>query len=223
MIEVKNITKTFSHKETEIHALKDVSFELCKGKSLAICGASGAGKSTLLNIIGGLDRPTKGNVLINGCDISQMSEQEESQFRSQHLGFIFQFHHLLNDFNILENTMVPLLIRKVSHKQAQEQAMTVLQKVGLKGLEKRFTQELSGGEQQRAALARAIIHRPALLFADEPTGNLDEQNASKVFDLLCNLNRDLEATLIVVTHSKHYAQKLNHKIILDSGKLIEKT
>ncbi|MBU0506922.1 MAG: ABC transporter ATP-binding protein [bacterium] len=217
MIEVKKVSKIFTHAQKEIYALNDVSFQLSSGDSLAICGGSGAGKSTLLNLIGGLDQPSSGQVIINGKDTGAFKEKEEAQFRNENLGFVFQFHHLLQDFSIEENIMMPLLIKGTSKKQAKESAQTILNQVSLEKMYDRFPRELSGGEQQRAAIARAIVHKPKLLLADEPTGNLDDENAHHVFELLCELNHDLRATLIMVTHSQTYAKKLNHIIELNAG------
>jgi lipoprotein-releasing system ATP-binding protein len=217
MIEVNKVSKIFTHAQKEIFALNEVSFQLSSGDSLAICGGSGAGKSTLLNLIGGLDQPSSGQVFINGKDTGVFKEKEEAQFRNENLGFIFQFHHLLQDFSIEENIMMPLLIKGVSKAQAKEKAQEILNQVGLETMYDRFPKELSGGEQQRAAIARAIVHKPKLLLADEPTGNLDDENAHHVFELLCELNHDLRATLIMVTHSQTYAKKLNHIIELNAG------
>lgn len=162
---------------------------------------------------------SSGQVIIHGQDLFALSEKEEARFRSQNLGFIFQFHHLLNDFTILENVMMPLLINKINRSQAQNEAQEMLKRVGILDRKDHYPLELSGGEQQRAAIARAIIHKPKILLADEPTGNLDEKNSEVVFELLCQLNRDLGATLIIVTHSHFFAKKLNHILRLDKGRV----
>jgi lipoprotein-releasing system ATP-binding protein len=218
-LEIQNLTKYFVEGVPGNSALDGVNLTLEAGESLAICGASGAGKSTLLNLIGGLERPNAGRVIIDGHDLSTLSETEEAAFRSKSLGFVFQFHHLLADFTILENVMMPLLIQGRSQAEAKVAGLAILKRVGLSGLEARFPRELSGGEQQRAAIARAVIHQPALILADEPTGNLDDANGMVVFDLLCELNHVLRATLIVVTHHDSFAEKLGKIMRLEAGKI----
>lgn len=218
-LEVKNLTRSYFHEAQEIFALRDVSFSLEEGDSLAICGPSGAGKSTLLNLVGGLDLPTAGEVFLKGQSFKDLSRDKEAFFRQKYLGFIFQFHHLLEDFTVLENVMMPLLIQKVSQRQSKVQAKDILQRVGLVRLEDRFPKELSGGEQQRVAVARALVHKPLLVLADEPTGNLDEKNGEQVFELLCQLNHDLRATLVVVTHQHQFAKKLKKVLKLEAGRV----
>lgn len=219
MIEVSNLSKTYTVEDTTVSALSNVTFNIESGKSLAICGSSGAGKSTLLCLLGGLDRPTSGQIKIDGESLFGMNEIAEAKFRSEKLGFVFQFHHLLDDFDILSNVMLPLQIQNKSRSFAKAEAEEVLKKVGLGDKFKRFPRELSGGEQQRAAIARAVVHRPKIILADEPTGNLDDENGRMVFDLLCGMNRDLGATLIVVTHHPDFAKKLSHILTLEKGSL----
>lgn len=219
-LSVENLCRSYEQEGRSIDALKDVSFGLQKGVSLAISGSSGAGKSTLLNMIGGFDVPTTGTVRVNGVDIHALSDKDQAEFRHTKLGFVFQFHHLLEDFSILENVMMPLLIQNGEERAAHFAAMAILEKVGLAGLEQRFPQEVSGGEQQRAAIARAVVHRPEIILADEPTGNLDEANSEKVFELLCGLNHDLSSTLIVVTHQDHFAGRLGGLLELASGHVV---
>lgn len=219
MIEAKNLSKHFLHEGTTIAAIDDVNFKIEEGHSLAICGVSGAGKSTLLNLLGGLDLMTSGQVLIHEQNMQEMSEAQEARFRRENLGFIFQFHHLLDDFTILENVMMPLLINRMGRGQAKKQAQEILERVGILDRMDHYSKELSGGEQQRAAIARALVHKPKIILADEPTGNLDESNGQNVFELLCGLNRDLGATLIVVTHSQFFAKKLNYILTLDKGRV----
>lgn len=216
-LNVENLTKSYGQEPHRVFVLRDVGFTLAAGKSLAICGGSGAGKSTLLSLIGGLSHPDSGRVLLDGHNLFSLTEKEEAKFRRTVLGFVFQSHHLLLDFTVIENVMMPLIIAGVKRKLALDAAKTLLAKVGLAAMTERNPRELSGGEQQRAALARAIIHKPKLILADEPTGNLDEANASLVFDLLCALNRDLGASLIVVTHNGEFAKKLNTILTLQSG------
>lgn len=216
---VQNLTKIYDEEGDKIAALQDVSFALEKGESMAIVGSSGAGKSTLLNILGGLDRPSSGAVILDGQDLQRLGSGREAKFRQDHLGFIFQFHYLLNDFNVVENVMLPLKIQGQDKKSACDEANTWLAKVGLADKSKRLPRELSGGEQQRVAIARALIHKPKLVLADEPTGNLDHANGLKVFELLCHLNHDLQATLIVVTHNEEYAKKLKYCLMLNGGRV----
>lgn len=219
-LELKNIGKKYDHRGLLASALKDVSFTLERGQSLAICGPSGAGKSTLLNILGGLDAPSCGQVLLDGTDLNALSENELAGFRRERLGFVFQFHHLLEDFTVLENVMMPLLIQGHDSAPSQKKALEFLDRVGLFGLGERYPQELSGGEQQRAAIARAVVHGPQMILADEPTGNLDETNSARVFELLCGLNHDLSSTLIVVTHQDHFAKKLGGRLNLKDGNVM---
>lgn len=217
MLQVKNLTKYYNEEGTRVYALKDLTFDVRRGDSLAICGSSGAGKTTLLSLLGGLDKPSSGQVFVYGRELNSLDDKEEAYFRNAHLGFVFQFHHLLDDFTILENVMMPLLIQKISFGEACERGRDMLAKVGILELSGRHPREISGGEQQRAAIARAIITCPKLILADEPTGNLDENNGQTVFELLCRLNRDLNSTLIVVTHHRQFAKKLNNIMVLENG------
>lgn len=219
MIDAQKLSKIFEQDGQTIAALNEVSFQLPVGQSLAISGSSGAGKSTLLSLLGGLDRPSSGEVHIEGQNLFAMSEKQESVFRNRNLGFVFQFHHLLKDFTIFENVFMPLWIQKQKQKQGRDAVLDILDKVGLSDKIKRYPQELSGGEQQRAALARALVHRPKIILADEPTGNLDESNGGRVFELLCGLNRDLGSTLVVVTHHRDFAKNLERQLVLHQGRL----
>jgi lipoprotein-releasing system ATP-binding protein len=219
-LEVNNLTRAYTAEGERVTALADVAFGLERGASLAVCGPSGAGKSTLLNLLGGLDKPTSGSVLLDGRDLFKLGDAEEAGFRQKNLGFIFQFHHLLQDFDVLENVMMPLLIQGEDKRRARSAAMGFLEKVGLCGKERRHSRELSGGEQQRVAIARALVHGPKLVLADEPTGNLDHANGEAVFELLCGLNHDLQATLVVVTHNEVLAKKLKHYMHLESGRVL---
>lgn len=216
-LSVKNMSKVYPQSEKDVVALKAISFDLREGESLAVVGGSGAGKSTLLNLLGGLDTPSSGEIVIEGKNLNAMNDAEKSEFRNRTLGFVFQFHHLLKDFSVLENVMMPLKIRGLSDTEIQDEAFDLLQKVGLADKGSRLPHELSGGEQQRVALVRAMIHKPKLILADEPTGNLDDKNASTVFELLCDLNRDLKAALIVVTHNLELAKRLQNQIVLKDG------
>lgn len=218
-IEVEHVTRIFQTEHEPHVALSDVSFSLAAGESLAVCGPSGSGKSTLLGLLGGLDRPDEGRITVAGEIVSQMTSRDEARYRSHVTGFVFQFHHLLRDFDVVENVMMPLLIRGENRRSAREQALAMLARVGLEALSDRRPGELSGGEQQRAAIARALVHAPQLVLADEPTGNLDEVNGVAVFDLLCHLNRDLRCALVVVTHHEGFARRMNSILRLSQGKV----
>ncbi|TFG49767.1 MAG: ABC transporter ATP-binding protein [Candidatus Brocadiia bacterium] len=204
--------------------LKDINLDVEKGRSIAIVGPSGSGKSTLLNIIGALDRPTSGHVLLNGRDLSSMSEPELAEIRNKEIGFVFQLHHLLPQCTVLENVLVPTLAR--SHGNAKEllhqRAVDFLEYVGMKDFLFHRPGELSGGQRQRVAVVRALINKPALLLADEPTGSLDRENAENIVELLVDLNRKKEITLIMVTHSAEMACRMQKVLILDNGVLKER-
>jgi len=201
-----------------VEVLKGVDLTFSQGEKAAIVGASGVGKTTLLHILGTLDRPSTGMVLYEGKDIFNLNEKDLSFFRNREIGFVFQFHHLLPEFNALENTMMPCLIQGIPKKEAASRAEAVLTLVGLKERLSHKPGELSGGEQQRVAVARALVLEPKVLLADEPTGNLDTKTGESVFDLLQELNRIRGVTLIVVTHNLKLAEKLSRQIQLIDGK-----
>ncbi|MDD2670814.1 MAG: ABC transporter ATP-binding protein [Syntrophales bacterium] len=221
MIEIKNLNKSFVKNGKKIEVLKDIDLEIRRGESLSIVGVSGAGKSTLVHIIGTLDHPTSGEVLFDGRNVYQWSEAELADFRNRKIGFVFQFHHLLPEFSSLENTMMPALISGASKKDAREKAEIVLNEVGLGDRMPHKPGELSGGEQQRVAVARALMMEPEVLLADEPTGNLDTETGSKVEDILLDLNRRKRITLIVVTHNNKLAKRMSRSIGLQDGKVVE--
>ena len=201
-----------------MEVLKGVDLTFSRGEKAAIVGASGVGKTTLLHILGTLDRPSTGKVLYEGKDIFTLNERDLSLFRNREIGFVFQFHHLLPEFNALENTMMPCLIQGIPKKEAASRAEAILTLVSLKERFSHKPGELSGGEQQRVAVARALVLEPKVLLADEPTGNLDTKTGESVFDLLQELNRIKEVTLIVVTHNLKLAEKLSRQIQLIDGK-----
>jgi len=206
VLSLENIHKSFEHHGTRIDVLKGIDLQVNPGDSVAITGASGVGKSTLLNIMGSLDRPTKGSVTFGGRYIYEMNEAELCRFRNREIGFVFQFHHLLPELNALENTMMPALIARWPRKKAADRAREALEKVGL---EKRMTHrsgELSGGEQQRVAIARALIMKPRLVLADEPTGNLDWRTGQEIADLLVRLNEEEHVAIVVATHNQRLAE-----------------
>ncbi|HOD97323.1 MAG TPA: ABC transporter ATP-binding protein [Syntrophales bacterium] len=218
MIQVKDLKKTFIKDGNRINVLKGLDLTVRKGESLALLGVSGAGKSTLIHILGALDRPTSGEVRFDNVNIFTWDEDKLADFRNRKVGFVFQLHNLLPEFSALENTMMPALIHGVSHREAKQRAESLLVSVGLAH---RFTHksgELSGGEQQRVAVARALIMAPDVLLADEPTGNLDTETGKKIEDLLVELNVTKKITLVVVTHNKNLADRLQRKVGLRDGR-----
>jgi len=218
LLKVNNLTKTFTNKGSKTEVLKNISLDINKGDKCAITGPSGAGKSTLLNIIGTLDKPSSGMVLYRNTNLFSYSKKELAEFRNNKLGFIFQFHHLLPEFNALENTIMPALIAGKNKSSMEEKGFQLLEKMGLKNRITHKPGEMSGGEQQRVAVARALIMEPEIVLADEPTGNLDTPTGREVFDLLLKLNNELKTTLIIVTHNEEFALKMSRRIVLVDGK-----
>src|SRR3972149_137071 len=218
-IKINNLTKTFVKDGLKIEVLKGINFAVSAGESLAVAGVSGAGKSTLIHIIGALDRPTSGSVRVDGVDVFKWEEKKLARFRNEKVGFIFQFFNLLPEFTSLENTMMPALLQGKSHREAREQAEIILNEVGLGDRMNHQPGELSGGEQQRVAVARALIMKPGIILADEPTGSLDRSTGVKIEDILVNLNKTREVTLIVVTHNKSLADKMSRNIGLEDGRI----
>jgi len=218
-IKATNLSKSFQKDGSRIEILKNLDFEIAAGESVAILGASGAGKSTLLHILGTLDHPSSGSLFLNGEDVFKFNEQKLAELRNRKIGFVFQFHHLLPEFSSLENVMMPALISGVSKKEARSRAEFVLNEVSLGDRITHKPGELSGGEQQRVAVARAVIMEPDLILADEPTGNLDTETGERVQEVLINLNRKLGITLIVVTHNQLLAERLDRSIGLRDGKI----
>ncbi len=221
LIEVKDLYKSFEAGGSRIDILKGVDMNLASGQTLAVVGASGIGKSTLLHILGALDRPDHGAVLIQGQDMFQFSNGRLAKFRNETVGFVFQFHHLLPEFKSLENVMMPVLIQGKSRESARRCAEEILVRVGLKDRLLHPVNRLSGGEQQRVALARALALRPLILLADEPTGNLDKRNSEQVHELLLELNRELGMTMVVVTHNMELAAFMSRCVTLVDGKLVQ--
>ncbi len=220
IIQVKNLTKIFGD-GVEIKALDGVDLDIERGEFLAIIGPSGSGKSTLLNQIGILDTPTSGTVLLNGVDVTEMSDKERSRTRNKELGFIFQYHHLLPDFNALENVMMPLLISGIRSSQARDIARKVLDEVGLGDRMEHRPNQLSGGQNQRVAIARALVNKPSIVIGDEPTGNLDSKASENIYELLRQLNREHNQTFILVTHDERMAAKTDRIIRLVDGRVAE--
>ena len=217
ILEVRNIAKSYRMDSKKVEVLKDVSFSLKQGEIVSVLGISGAGKSTLLNIIGTLDRPDSGTVFLSGKNISSVSEKKLSEIRNRNIGFIFQFHYLLPEFTALENTAMPGLIRRLSKQAVFEKARTLLTAVNLEDRLYHKPSELSGGELQRVAVARALINEPVLVLADEPTGNLDRSNGEAVFDLILTLSRTKGCTFLVVTHNELIAARTDRILTLSDG------
>jgi lipoprotein-releasing system ATP-binding protein len=226
MLELVNVTKQYSSTgQADSLVLKGITLKITKGQSLVIVGPSGSGKSTLLNIIGALDRPTSGKVLLEDKDLAGLRDLELAKIRNQEIGFVFQLHHLLPQCTVLENVLVPTLVSKRgdSQQEVKEGALNLLQRVGLKDFLLHRPAELSGGQRQRVAVVRALINRPKLLLADEPTGSLDETTAETIADLLVELNKSEGVALIVVTHSLRLAERIGHVMELTDGLLKDRS
>jgi lipoprotein-releasing system ATP-binding protein len=204
---------------SRIDVLKGVTLALARGEAVAITGASGAGKSTLLHLLGALDRPTGGEVLVGGREVSLLAEDELAEVRNRHIGFVFQFHHLLREFTALENVMMPTLLSGVGYAEAERRARALLAEVGLAARETHKPRQLSGGEQQRVAVARALVNEPLVLLADEPSGNLDTQTSERLHDLLFGLRAERELSLVVVTHNPDLARRADRILRLQDGRL----
>lgn len=216
MLQASGIFK--SYRDLEI--LKGVDFRVNKAEIVTIVGASGAGKSTLLHIIGTLDRADKGQIEINGTNISRLSQSGLSAFRNEHIGFIFQFHHLLPEFTALENICIPAFIARKGKKEAEQRAASLLKMLGLEHRAGHKPNELSGGEQQRVAVARALINNPAIILADEPSGNLDSQNAQSLHALFKELRDEFSQTFIIVTHNEELAEMADRKVVMKDGRIL---
>lgn len=222
VIKLENIVKIYKVGASEVHALKDVSLEIRAGDFIAIMGPSGSGKSTLMNIIGCLDKPTRGHYYLEGTDISTFSRNKLAEIRNKKIGFVFQNFNLLPRTTALENAELPLLYSDASPKEARQRAMEALAMVGLNGRELHFTNQLSGGEMQRVAIARALVNRPSLILADEPTGNLDTKTGEEIMSVFKTLNREKGMTLILVTHDPEIGQTAPRRIYLRDGLIVKK-
>ncbi|PIE47998.1 MAG: lipoprotein-releasing system ATP-binding protein LolD [Gammaproteobacteria bacterium] len=218
ILRAKNISKVYNEGKISTQVLHDLNVSINEGERVAIVGTSGSGKSTLLHLLGGLDTPTKGEVWLKGELLNTMDETQRGEMRNQHLGFIYQFHHLLAEFSAIENVAMPLLMRPtVNIDDAKQQAVELLKKVGLGHRLEHRPGELSGGERQRVAIARALVTKPALVLADEPTGNLDYENAQSVFELLAELQTSFGMGLLMVTHDPNLAKMAHRQLVLKSG------
>jgi len=221
IIECRSLCFSYSEGESKTSVLDNLNFKIKPGEKVAIIGQSGCGKSTLLNLIAGLDNPSEGEVFINSSNIAKLNEQDRTELRSKNLGFVYQFHHLLNDFSSLYNVSLPLLIKNNNKNEALVKATNILKKVGLENRLNHKPSELSGGERQRVAIARAMISEPTCLLADEPTGNLDANNAQDILDLIIELNDNKRTALLIVTHDLSIANKMDRKFELINKALNE--
>lgn len=219
LLSCQQVSKSYNEGPNAVDVLQKVSFDIKTGEQIAIVGSSGSGKSTLLHILGALDKPTSGKVLFEGQDIFAYNENQQSTFRNQNLGFVYQQHHLLPEFSALENTAMPLLIAKQNKKDALATATELLQRVGLADRVAHRPSELSGGERQRVAIARALVNKPKLVLADEPTGNLDDKSGESIYQLLLSLKNEFATSFVVVTHDQRLAAKLDRAYLLTNGKL----
>jgi len=221
LLRVRNLKKVFRSGDSDLVLFENLSFQVQTGEMLAIVGESGAGKSTLLHILGVLDTASDGDVYFAQVDLAKLSEDEAAEFRSRELGFVWQFHYLLPEFTAVENVAMPLLMRGLAGREAEQQALHWLQEVGLTDRASHRSGELSGGEQQRVALARALVTRPKILMADEPTGDLDNRTAEAVFNLIARLHCDYRLTSLIVTHNHGFARKCDRVLRLERGQAVE--
>lgn len=220
ILSCQSLAKQYQDGEQVVEVLADVDLQVQVGESIAIVGSSGSGKSTLLHLLGGLDEPTGGTIELAGQNINRLSANKIAQIRNQHLGFIYQFHHLLGEFTAQENVAMPQLIAGVKPTEAMARAAQLLDRVGLSHRQTNRPSELSGGERQRTAIARALVNNPNVVLADEPTGNLDSQTTDAVYELLLELNQEQQIAFVVVTHDQSLAQKFSRQLTMDDGHLI---
>lgn len=221
VLECRDVYKEYLDVDTKIQVLNGVNLTVKRGEQIAIMGRSGSGKTTLLQMLGGLDKPSQGEICLNGHNMHRLSERNLEKMRNQALGFIYQMHHLLPEFNAIENVAMPLLIGNIEPKDAVKRAIELLEAVGLKDRLYHRPSELSGGERQRIAIARALVNKPACVLADEPTGNLDDQNAQQVLDVMQSLNRAHQTSLIIVTHDPALAARMDRTLVLHGGLLAD--
>ena len=219
VIDAKGLSKSYDEGDNTLRIFHDLAFTLVKGESVSILGSSGSGKTTLLNILGGLDKASSGSIKLCGKDLANCPEKVITNLRNQHLGFVYQFHHLLPEFTAVENVAMPLYIAGLSRKKADQKALAILEKVGLTARANHKPSELSGGERQRVAIARALVNEPACVLMDEPTGNLDDTTAKKIQTLMLELKEQLKTSFVVVTHDTQLAHKMDRVLIMEDGRL----
>ncbi len=220
-VEVRNVSKTYRSCEISVEALKDVSFDIYEGEILSILGPSGCGKSTLLNCLSGIDTPTEGKVIIRGVDLHSLKDDEKTRFRAMNMGFVFQFYNLIPVLNAVENVELAMLTMGSNQKKAREAAMEILAKVNLMEREHYLPSRLSGGERQRVSIARALVHKPAIVWADEPTGALDTKTSGDLMNLITELNQTLNQTFVIVTHDERVSDYSNRILHMDSGHILK--
>lgn len=220
LLDVTNLVQEYGRGETLTTVLRGVSLSLQPGEFAALVGQSGSGKSTLLNQIGLLEHPVSGSIRLNGVETTRLDDDARTRLRNRSLGFIFQFHHLLNAFTALENVMLPLRMRGIPEKELAPRANELLERAGMAGMQHRFPTQLSGGQQQRVAIVRALMARPALVLADEPTGNLDSENADRIFHLLRQLNREDGTAFLIVTHDAKLARQCDRQLHIRDGRMV---
>ncbi|HBT39069.1 MAG: ABC transporter related [Thermotoga sp. 50_1627] len=221
MIVVKELWKIYGKGERKVQALKGISVTIKDGEFVAIFGPSGSGKTTLLNCLSGIDSPTSGEIYFDDLPFHTLSEEQKTQFRARNMGFVFQFFNLIPVLTALENVLLPLKILGINHGEAKQRAVAMLEKVGLRDKIERFPSQLSGGEQQRVAIARALVHNPKVVWADEPTGNLDSETGMNVIELLESMKKELGTTLVVVTHDERIAQRANRILFMRDGQIVD--
>lgn len=221
ILKSEKLIKSYNDGASKVEVLRGIDLTISKGERVAIIGPSGSGKSTLLHLLGGLDQPTSGEICINEVSWQKINEKQRCRLRNERLGFIYQFHHLLPEFTALENVAMPLLISGMDVNKAQAQASDLLDSVGLKLRKEHKPAQLSGGERQRVAIARALVHQPHCVLADEPTGNLDQATAAKVFDLMLDLNKQMNTALVIVTHDQQLAHRMDRVLMLQEGLLTQ--